>query len=217
MIRGTPISFNPWLYWSLFPAHQLLMRGYFRQITVQGRANLPARGPIVLAPKHYSRWDPLVLYFAIQKPLFFMTDEQQFQGVQGWIMRNMGAFPVNRERPDASSVRATIAVLAQSQRLVIFPEGGIVRDRPLCDLKPGLARLVLQAEAVIHQSIPIVPIALEYFPDAVRGAQVGVDIGVPLRSVDCQAVGEKAIARELTQNLAARLRRMMGDKSLVQS
>jgi 1-acyl-sn-glycerol-3-phosphate acyltransferase len=215
-MRGKPVSFNPWVYWALFPAHQLLMRGYFRQIVVQGRANLPAHGPIVLAPKHYSRWDPLVLYFAIQQPLFFMTDEQQFRGMQGWLMRRMGAFPVNRERLDASSIRATMAVLAQSQRLVIFPEGGIVRDRPLRDLKPGLARLVLQAEAVTHQQVPIVPIALQYFPDAVRGAKVWVDIGVPLVAADCRAVGEKAIARELTQTLESTLREMMGNVPLVQ-
>jgi 1-acyl-sn-glycerol-3-phosphate acyltransferase len=215
-MRGKPVPFNSWFYWSLFPAHQLLMRGYFRQILVQGRANLPSHGPIVLAPKHYSRWDPLVLYFAIQQPLFFMTDEQQFRGMQGWLMRQMGAFPVNRDKPDASSIRATMAVLAQSQRLVIFPEGGIVRDRPLRDLKPGLARLVLQAESATHQSIPIVPIALKYFPDAVLGAKVWVDIGVPLVSVDCRAVGEKAIARELTQTLESTLRDMLGNVPLVQ-
>jgi 1-acyl-sn-glycerol-3-phosphate acyltransferase len=208
-MKSVPVPVNPWLYWALFPAHQIVMRAYFRQIQIQGRQHLPPRGPIVFACKHFSRWDPLVLYFALQKPLYFMTDANQFGGVQGWVMRHMGAFPVNRDKPEASSIKTTIAILAQSQRLVIFPEGGIVRDQPLRPLKPGLARIVLQAEASTQMTIPIVPIGLQYFPDAVRGARVQVKIGAAIVSQDCRAVGERAIARELTQILDDRLRRMV--------
>jgi 1-acyl-sn-glycerol-3-phosphate acyltransferase len=210
-----PVQVSPWLYWSLFPAHQLLMRSYFRKIQIRGRENLPAQGPFVLACKHFSRWDPMVLYFAIQQPLYFMTDYQQFGGVQGWIMRNMGAFPVNRDRPEAGSVKTTIRLLGQSKRLVIFPEGGIVREQLLHPLKPGLARIVLQAESVTGQSIQIVPVALQYSPDAVQFARVWVDIGQPLRSKNCRAIGEKAIARELTESLEQSLRQMLGDRALV--
>ncbi len=207
-----PVQVNPWLYWALFPAHQLLIRSYFGPIHLSGQAHLPPQGPVVLACKHLSRWDPLVLYFAIQKPLYFMTDAQQFgHGPQGWIMRNMGAFPVNRNRPEASSVKTTLALLQQSQRLVIFPEGGIARDQPLRPLKLGLARIVLQAEAIAQCSIPIVPIALRYAPDAIHRAQIWIDIAAPIRSDNINITGEKAIAQAITDRLEACLRGMMLD------
>jgi 1-acyl-sn-glycerol-3-phosphate acyltransferase len=209
-MNPAPVPVNPWLYWALFPAHQLLIRSYFGTIHLSGQAHLPPQGPVVLACKHLSRWDPLVLYFIIQKPLYFMTDAQQFgPTAQGWIMRNMGAFPVNRHHPEASSVKTATAILKQSQRLVIFPEGGIARDQPLRPLKLGLARIVLQAETIAQCSIPIVPIALRYAPDAIRGAQIWIDIAAPIRANSINVTGEKAIARAITDRLEECLRGMM--------
>lgn len=53
------------------------------------------------------------------------------------------------------------------EKLVMFLEGGIVRDRPLRTLKTGLASLVLQAEAMTWESltVAIVPMALPYDPN----------------------------------------------------
>jgi len=136
-----------------------------------------------------------------------MTNANQFTGLQGWLIRRLGAYPVELTHPQLSSLRHTIELLHAGHKLVIFPEGGIVRDQPLRPLKTGLARLVLQAEATDPHSrtIPIIPIALRYDPGAYVGATVFVHISSPLYTQPYRQKNDKQTAQVLTQALQAAL------------
>jgi 1-acyl-sn-glycerol-3-phosphate acyltransferase len=193
----------PWLYWTLFPVHRIFLSVYFGQIIFQGAANLPESGPVVLAPKHFSRWDPLVISLLSTEPLRFMTNANQFEGFQGWLIQRLGAFPVDLNHPTVSTMRCAIELLQAGKKLVMFPEGGIVRDQPLRPLKTGLARLVLQAEAKIPEGveIPIVPIAIRYDPGANPCANILINISSPLYSHEYRQENDKQTAVALTQAL----------------
>lgn len=193
----------PWLYWTLFPAHRIFLSLYFGQIIFLGAENLPESGPVVLAPKHFSRWDPLVITLLSTEPLRFMTNANQFEGFQGWLIERLGAFPVDLNHPTVSTMRCAIELLQAGKKLVMFPEGGIVRDQPLRPLKTGLARLVLQAEAKIPEgvAIPIVPIAIRYDPGANPCANILINISSPLYSHEYRQENDKQTAVALTQAL----------------
>jgi 1-acyl-sn-glycerol-3-phosphate acyltransferase len=192
----------PWLYYCLLPIHRLLLSLYFRQILIQGFEHLPVNGPVVLTPKHYSRWDPLVLAVLSVEPFWFMTNANQFRGIQGWFIRRLGGFPIDLERPKVSSFRYAVKLLDAGKKLVLFPEGGIVRDQPLRPLKPGFARLILQAEAGGKpQNIPIVPIALSYSSTPGWRAKIILRISPPLYSSDYWRGDEKQTAQALTQGV----------------
>lgn len=197
------VSVAPWLYWSLLPIHRLLLSLYFRRIVIQGLEHLPVNGPVILAPKHFSRWDPVVIGLLSLEPFWYMTNANQFEGIQGWFIRRLGAFPVDLARPKVSSFRTAIALLQAGKKLVLFPEGGIVRDQPVRPLKTGLARLVLQAEASLGEgSIPVVPIAIQYHPQVQPRAAVTIHIAPPLYSADFQQlIEEKQTAQVFTQAL----------------
>ncbi|MBD1844502.1 1-acyl-sn-glycerol-3-phosphate acyltransferase [Cyanobacteria bacterium FACHB-63] len=196
---------EPWLYWSLYPIHRAFLRLYFGSIRVQGREHLPEQGPLILASKHFSRWDPLVLSLLSREPLRFMTNANQFEGIQGWLIERLGAFPVNLSRPSISSIRCAIDLLHAGHKLVIFPEGGIVRDRPLREFKTGLARLVLQAEASGRVQVPIVPLSLSYSPTASPGARIIIQISAPLYTCAYRQENDKKTAEALTQVLHAKI------------
>ncbi|UIE38814.1 lysophospholipid acyltransferase family protein [Leptodesmis sichuanensis] len=206
------VAFSPWLYWSLLPVHRLFLSLYFSQIKIQGLEHLPVNGPVVLAPKHYSRWDPLVLALLSVEPLWFMTNANQFSGIQGWFIRQLGAFPVDLARPQVSSFKYAIDLLKAQKKLVLFPEGGIVRDQPVRALKPGFSRLVLQAESALGGvGIPVVPIALSYAPDPTFRSTVTIHIAPPLYSANYRQDSEKQTAQAFTQALQdALLRGMKG-------
>ncbi len=195
---------DPWFYYGfVLPVYRLFLKLYFGPIVITGREHVPKHGPAVLAVKHYSRWDPSFLYLLSFRPMRYMTNANQFEGIQGWCIRRLGAFPVDISRPQSSSLRHSIDLLHQGHKLVIFPEGGIVRDQPLRSLKPGLARLVLQAESTASSpiSIPIIPIGLRYEPDDQRGAKVFINIGPPLFTSQVSAKERKQAAVELTEML----------------
>jgi 1-acyl-sn-glycerol-3-phosphate acyltransferase len=136
-----------------------------------------------------------------------MTKADQFEGFQGWLIQRLGAFPVDLNHPKVSSLRCAVELLQAGKKLVMFPEGGIVRDQPLRSLKTGLARLVLQAEAAAPETlaIPIVPIALRYDPSADRGARVFIHISSPVYSRDNRRENDKQTAVALTQAIQVAL------------
>ncbi len=184
------------------------MRLYFGPIKIEGGQHLPLDGPYVLAIKHFSRWDPMVVSLISRQPFRYMTNDNQFSGVQGWFLRHLGAYPVSLSQPQRSSLKHTIELLHQGQRVAIFPEGGIVRDQVLRTLKPGLARLIMTAErsAPSPKPIPIIPVALHYWPAAQRGAMITVKICPALTSQSAQAGTEKEQSHQLTRHLESVLR-----------
>jgi 1-acyl-sn-glycerol-3-phosphate acyltransferase len=191
----------------LYPPTAFLLKNflklYFSEITILGAENLPLQAPLIIAPKHLSRWDPLIISTLSTDALQYMTNANQFSGIQGWFIQRLGAFPVDLTKPQTSSLRHAIALLQDHKKLVVFPEGGIVRDQPLRSLKPGLARLTLQAEATASTklSIPIVPVGLKFFPAAAIGATITIHINKPLYSHQYQSITAKQTALALTQAL----------------
>ncbi|WP_017662336.1 lysophospholipid acyltransferase family protein [Baaleninema simplex] len=171
---------SPWLSAILYPlAHYVVLPAYFRHIDVRGQENLPQSGTVILAPTHRSRWDPiLVAYLAGRRVTGrdprFMTSANETKGVQGWIVRRLGAFPVNLNRVDIASLRHGIDLLLQQEMLVIFPEANIFfvkrnieKSNPdpeqIYRMKPGLGRLAMQVlEQHPDTEIHVVPISLRY-------------------------------------------------------
>ncbi|MGF1494644.1 MAG: lysophospholipid acyltransferase family protein [Microcoleaceae cyanobacterium] len=164
---------------------------YFSRIDVFGQANIPDSGPVILAPTHRSRWDGLMIpyvagRYATGRDLRYMVTIDEMQGFQGWLIRQMGGFAINQQHPTVATFRKAVEILYNREMMVVFPEGDIFRDRQIHPLKPGLARLALQAESIDQNlNVQVVPVAINYEPGIpCLGAQVQVRIGQPLKASD---------------------------------
>lgn len=206
---STTSRISPWLtpaaYWL---GRKVVFPAYFGNIQVTGQHHLPRQGPVILAPLHKSRWDALMVPFAAGRAvtgrdLRFMVSADEVKGLQGWFIDRLGGFPIDPTRPGISSLRHGVDLLAQGEMMVIFPEGGIFRDREVHPLKPGLARLALQAQSIqTEHDVQIVPIALAYDPVIPRwGCDVTVNIGKPLNVRHYQTAPAKQAAKQLTGDL----------------
>lgn len=201
--------FSPWLVSLAYPlGRYLVMPFYFDRIDVAGQENLPQEGPIILAPTHRSRWDALIVPYAAGRQgsgrdLRFMVSADEVKGLQGWFIRRLGGFPVDTRHPTIASLRHGVEVLQAREALVIFPEGGIFRDPHVHPLKPGFARLALQAEASQpNLGIKIVPISLQYSaPFVPWRCRIRVNIGKPLNVADYHLKTPKQSAQKLTTDV----------------
>jgi len=131
------------------------------------------------------------------------------KGLQGWFIRRLGGFPVNPRHPGIGSFRHSLELLRQGEMLVIFPEGDIIREIPVRPLKPGLARIALQAESQVQQGVKIVPVSLCYsetYPS--WGCDVRIRIGTPLTVGDYLEGSVRKGAKQLTQTLEEALRNL---------
>ncbi|WAL60864.1 lysophospholipid acyltransferase family protein [Thermocoleostomius sinensis] len=201
--------FSPWLTPAVYALGcWVVLPTYFR-IQVSGQENLPGDGPVILAPTHRSRWDALLVPYAAGRfvtgrDIHFMVTADEVKGFQGWLIRQLGGFPVNPRQPAIASLRHGVEVLQNRQMMVIFPEGGIFRDKQLHPLKPGLARLALQAEASQPGlGVKIVPMHLDYDqPMPSFGSQVHISIGQPIEVAHYQEGSIKQKAQQLTNDLS---------------
>ncbi|HEY9616120.1 MAG TPA: lysophospholipid acyltransferase family protein [Microcoleaceae cyanobacterium] len=200
---------SPWLISLAYPVGRFaLLPFYFKRIEVFGQENLPRSGPVILAPTHRSRWDAFMIpyvagYDITGRHLRFMVSANEMTGVQGWFIRRMGGFPIDPKRPTIASLRHGVDLLQSGQALVIFPEGDIYRDEQVQPLKPGLARLALQAEGSRpHLGVTIVPIRIHYSnPFVPWRCRVQINIGCPLNVADYKVGSPKQQAKKLTDDL----------------
>lgn len=170
-------------------------------------------GPLLLAPTHRSRWDAFMVPYVAGRDitgrdLRFMVSLDEMQGIQGWVVRHFGGFPVDTRCPSIASLRHGVELLQAGKTLVIFPEGNIFRDRQICPLRPGLARIAIQAEAnKPGLGLQIVPIAIYYSQPIPRWqCDVTVQLGSPLKVAQYCLGPAKQEAQQLTTDLEASLK-----------
>lgn len=200
---------SPWLAPLVYKiGEDLLLPNVFKTIRIVGQENIPTNGPVVFAPTHRSRWDALLVglvgHQATGRYLRFMVTADECVGLQGWAIKRLGGFPVDVRRPAIATLRHGVQLLKNQQTLVIFPEGDIFRKKQVQRLKPGLARLALQAEqSTPNLGVKVVPIYLDYdSPRPSLGSSVEVRIGQPLEASGYVASGSpKQQAMRLTQDL----------------
>lgn len=205
---------SPFLMGLAYPLFRyLVLPVYFSRIQVAGQENLPQEGPVMLAPTHRSRWDPLLVTYAAGRlvtgrDLRFMVTVDEMKGLQGWFLERLGCFPVNPRKRDVGSLRHGIDLLKQKRMLVIFPEGRIVDALAKVEsIQSGLAYIGLQAEAAQPGlNVQVVPISIRYDPpEPAWRSRAEISIGQPLAVKDYCHKPIKECAKELRDDLQGRL------------
>jgi 1-acyl-sn-glycerol-3-phosphate acyltransferase len=208
---------SPWLAKVLYPLGcYLVIPNFFGKIEIFGQENIPRQDPVIIAPTHRSRWDAFIVPYALGRlvsgrDLRFMVSANEVKGIQGWVIRRMGGFPVNTERPQLISVRHSIEILQSNQEmLVIFPEGGIFNDYQIHPLKRGVAAIALQAEtATLDRGVKILPVGIRYSqPCPTWGSDIRVDIGSPLIVREYAGKSLRQSSQKLTFALQASLEKL---------
>ncbi len=145
------------LYWTLKAVLTPVLRVGFR-LRIEGRENVPRRGPVIFAANHRSFLDSVFLPLAIGwRRLTFVAKAEYFeQRRTAWFFRALGQIPIQRSGGSASdeALGAATAVLAAGRPFGIYPEGTRTRDGVTHRGHTGVARLARATGA------PIVPVGL---------------------------------------------------------
>lgn len=208
---------SAWLTNIIYPLGQyLVLPGFFREIEVVGKEYLPHTGAVILAPTHRTRWDALLIPYAVGpyvtgRSSRFMVSVDEMKGVQGWFASRLGGFAIDTTKPGIASIRHSVDLLHQGEMLTIFPEGNIFRDGSLHPLKKGLSRIAMQAEALKPGlDLKIIPINLNYeHPFPRFHDRVSIELGKPLQVKDYQQFSTKTGAEKLHLDLTQSLEGLM--------
>ncbi|HEX3173337.1 MAG TPA: lysophospholipid acyltransferase family protein [Solirubrobacterales bacterium] len=125
------------------------------RVRALGVENVPKKGPLVLAPNHFSQMDHFFIGLYLRRKIRFMAKSQLFgPPVLTYIYKHGGVFPVRRGHHDEEAFKTAFTILGQGGMLLVYAEGGRSRSGELGEPKPGIGRLALESGA------PIVPVAI---------------------------------------------------------
>lgn len=124
------------------------------RVEVIGSERIP-KGPFILAPVHRSNLDtPLVASVTRRRMRYMGKDGVWKLKPFGALLSALGGFPVHRGATDRDAMRRCLAVLANNEPLVLFPEGTRNTGSRIEGVHEGAAYIAAKA------NVPIVPIGI---------------------------------------------------------
>lgn len=134
----------------------------FYNYTITGRENLPTKaksGKFIYTANHVSIFDPPMVSMAAMRPIAYMAKKELFEPGEklGWLVKRLGAFAVDRTKPEIATFKTVRDILATSWSLGVFPQGGIRPYGKIEEIKKGFVVIAKNAKA------DIIPVGIANF------------------------------------------------------
>ncbi|MBL7050319.1 MAG: 1-acyl-sn-glycerol-3-phosphate acyltransferase [Nitrospira sp.] len=191
----------------------LRLNGGFHIINVE---NIPKEGGVILAPNHISYLDPPVVGSAVPRKANFMAKKGLFDiPVLGKIIRG-AAYPVDRDKPNPSTIKETVKRLKKGEPVVMFPEGQRNITGELMESKRGISMVVAMSR------VPVVPVfiagsdkALPANAKWLKRAKISVVFGKPIyynpQSLDGENKRRQDLHEEFGSKIMAAIQKMKNE------
>lgn len=134
----------------------------FYNYKITGRENLPSKhknGKYIYTANHVSIFDPPMLSMAVWRPIAYMAKKELFEPGEKleWLVKRLGAFAVDRTKPEIATFKTVRDILATSWSLGVFPQGGIRPYGKMEEIKKGFVVIAKNAKA------DIIPVGIANF------------------------------------------------------
>ncbi|MEP7035770.1 MAG: lysophospholipid acyltransferase family protein [Dermatophilaceae bacterium] len=189
---------------------------------IEGRENIPRKGPLLLASNHLSFIDSFVIPLVAPRRVVFLAKSEYFTnpGLRGlwlrWLFTAMGAIPVKRGSLGGGAqegLDSALEVLQTGLAFAIYPEGTRSRDGRLYRGRTGVAWLAMTA------GCPVVPVALSGTQDiqpvgskVLRIRRITVRFGEPLDFGHLSEAKPGQARREATDAIMLAVRELSGQE-----
>jgi 1-acyl-sn-glycerol-3-phosphate acyltransferase len=116
------------------------------KIRVFNRHVEPTTGSAVYICNHQSFLDPMLMSFALRRPMNYMARDSLFRNrVFRFLIQSLNAFPVRRGKADSAALKEAMRRLRSGGQVVVFAEGTRTTDGRIGPFLPGVALLAQRA------------------------------------------------------------------------
>ncbi len=177
------------------------------RLHIEGEEFIPRTGPTILAANHVSFIDPIIIAVSVRRPVRFMAKKELFRfPLFGWLLRQFGAFPVNRHRINLQAFKQATSLLEAGEIVAMFPEGTRGDGVELRPAKPGVGLIAARTGApvipALHRGTEKVLPRGAWFP---RPHRIVVKFGAPLRFVEGQIGKRQDQAEVFSQTIMEKI------------
>jgi len=122
-----------------------------------GAEYIPRESGAIIASNHASYLDPIFVGLGIWRRLNYLAKKELFSNrVTSFFLKNIfRAHPVDRERMDKNTLRATYGLLKANELVLMFPEGTRTHDGKLNEAKLGIGMIAYNAR------VPVIPVYID--------------------------------------------------------
>lgn len=182
------------MYYVVVAIVRVAMHLWFN-LKIEGRENIPKGRAFVYASNHRSNADPVLVTLAGRGRFSFMAKSELFRNkLFAWLIRSLGAFPVERGTGDTAAIEKAIDNVKNGTNLLIFPEGTRSKDGRVGKGKTGVALIAARSHA------DVVPVGISFTGKLHFRSKIVVRIGKPIPA-GTLAVEEGLDDRELLRTL----------------
>ena len=129
-------------------------------VKIVGRENVPKDSHVIYAANHVSYIDPPLVSLAARKCIAYMAKQELFKDkdrLLRFLVHILGAFAVNREKPEIATFKTVKSVFNTSWSLGIFPQGKIIKEPVIENIHKGFIIFAKKFKA------DIVPVGIKGF------------------------------------------------------
>ncbi|TVR13762.1 MAG: 1-acyl-sn-glycerol-3-phosphate acyltransferase [Planctomycetota bacterium] len=114
------------------------------------------RGGYVLACNHRSFLDPLALGCTLRRRIHYFARASLWKIPPiRWVLDLFGGIPVDRAKPQTTTIAAAVGVLRAGRPLLVFPEGTRTRTGRMGRFRDGPSLIARRAQ------VPVIPVYLK--------------------------------------------------------
>ena len=135
-------------------AHALLAPPirFFQRIKPVGLENIPKDKSFILCSNHIAAKDVIMIAAVYPKQIRFVAKKELFSvPVLGWLIKKLGAIPLDRGGSDVAAIKASVNLARAGANVAIFPQGHRYpgEDPSKTPTKNGAALIAYKSESDI--------------------------------------------------------------------
>ncbi len=169
------LYYKIFIYFVVIPVSKLMYN-----LKIEGRENVPENSNVIFAGNHVSYLDPPLIAVAVNKYIAYMAKQELFKDenkILRFLVHSLGAFAVNREKPELATFKSVKAVFNTPWSLGIFPQGKIVKEPVIEHVTKGF---ILFSKKFNADVVPVAVCGFDGYAKKIGEKNITVKIGTPI-------------------------------------